>query len=159
MKRTVLLAAIYFASVAAASAGSDDWYFSIRPPSGGPTFRVGPYNSQFGCQDWLGSALYLHGPLCHGHPTQLNCAPIGNGYAYPVGFPYPVPAGAQIPSGNCVEVNGQGDLRPGYYYFQYPVNGGNAAGPFSTNAGCRSRLANDVGETGSDCFFVGNTGE
>ncbi len=138
--------------------GVDGWFFSITPPNGGQTFDVGPYNSLYGCRDWLGSALYLHPTTCHNHPNDYNCRIIGNGYAYPQGFPYPVPADEQIPSGDCFESNQPG-LGQGNYYFFYSNIGGSVVGGARSNRKCNKSRRNTLGETGSGCFFVGDTGE
>ncbi len=149
-------------------AGTDDWFYRITPPNDGASFDVGPYNSEYGCKDWLGSAIFLHGPHCYDHPTDQNCVPIGNGFAYPAGFPYPVPPSEEIPGGACFESNAPG-LRPGYYFFLYsegllysdshPLFGA-ALGPFGYRA-CDRALASaqTQGVTGTGCFFVGDTRE
>ena len=143
-----------------AYAGTNDWFYRITPPNGAAAFDVGPYNSEFGCKDWLGSALFLHGPYCHDHPTDRNCVPIGNGFAYPAGFPYPVPREKQIPSGTCFESDAKG-FRQGYYFFWYSDRSPFAAavGPFD-EPNCNSVLAGwTQGRAGTGCFFIGNTRE
>jgi hypothetical protein len=143
-------------------AGANDWFYRITPPNGGASFDVGPYNSEYGCKDWLGSAIFLHGPLCHDHPIDQNCVPIGNGFAYPTGFPYPVPSSEQIPSGACFESTAPG-LHQGYYFFWYsdghPLIGA-AIGPFDYRA-CDRILAEAQTKavTGTGCFYVGDTRE
>src|SRR3982074_1289945 len=136
-------------------AGTNDWFYRITPPNGAAAFDVGPYNSEYGCKDGLGSALYLHGPLCHDHPTNKNCVSIGNGFAYPAGFPYPVPREKQIPSGNCFESSATG-FRQGYYFFWYSARSQFAAavGPFGEQE-CNDVLAGwTQGRAGTGCFYV-----
>ena len=142
------------------SAGANDWFYRITPPGGAAAFDVGPYNSEYGCKDWLGSALFLHGPHCHDDPTDKHCVPIGNGFAYPAGFPYPVPPEKQIPSGTCFESDAPG-MRQGYYFFSYSDRppAGTAIGPFDEQT-CNSVLAVwTQGRPGTGCFYVGNTYE
>jgi len=141
-------------------AGTKDWFYRITPPNGAAAFDVGPYNSEYGCKDWLGSALYLHGPHCHDHPTNRNCVPIGNGFAYPAGFPYPVPPDKQIPSGTCFESNAAG-MRQGYYFFSYSDRSRSAAaiGPFAQEKCDRVLTAWKQGRAGTGCFYVGDTRE
>jgi hypothetical protein len=141
-------------------AGTNDWFYRITPPNGAAAFDVGPYNSEYGCKDWLGSALFLHGPHCHDDPNARNCAPIGNGFAYPAGFPYPMPRDQQIPSGSCFESSARG-FPQGYYFFWYSNRSPFAAaiGPFGPQK-CDSVLAGwTQGRPGSGCFFIGNTRE
>ena len=141
-------------------AGTNDWFYRITPPNGAAAFDVGPYNSEFGCKDWLGSALFLHPNECHDHPSDYNCRIIGNGFAYPAGFPYPVPQDKQIPSGTCVESNARG-MRQGYYFFWYSDRSPFAAavGPFGEQE-CESVLAGwTQGRAGTGCFYVGDTRE
>jgi hypothetical protein len=141
-------------------AGTNDWFYRITPPNGAAAFDVGPYNSEYGCKDWLGSALYLHPDACHDHPSDHNCRIIGNGFAYPAGFPYPVPPDKQIPSGTCFESDQPG-MREGYYFFSYSDRGpfAVAVGPFGSQK-CDSELAGwKQGRAGSGCFFVGDTRE
>jgi hypothetical protein len=143
-----------------AYAGANDWFYRIRPPNGAAEFDVGPYNSEFGCKDWLGSALFLHGPHCHDHPTDRNCVPIGNGFAYPAGVPYPVPREKIIPSGTCFESDAPG-FRQGYYFFWYSDRSPFAAavGPF-TEKNCNSVLAGwTPSQAGTGCFYIGDTHE
>ncbi len=104
------------------------WYFSVKPPRGGPAIKVGPY-TQLACGDMLGSALYAHPFECHftGPYPPENCENIGNGFAYPKGWPYPVPVGSdeQLPSSACFEAPLHGN--PGYYgwyFFFYTRTGG-----------------------------------
>lgn len=135
------------------------WFYSITPPMGGQTFDVGPYNSEFGCKDWLGSALFLHPEECHEHPNDFNCRIIGNGFAYPVGFAFPVPAGAQIPSGTCFESSEPG-MRQGRYFFLYTKSGGSAERWTRKNRKlARGMVAAGVAEIGTGKFFVGDTRE
>ena len=141
-------------------AGANDWFYRITPPGGAAAFDVGPYNSEYGCKDWLGSALFLHGPHCHDDPTDKNCVPIGNGFAYPAGFPYPVPPEKQIPSGTCFESAAPG-MRQGYYFFSYSDHppAGTPVGPFDSQK-CESVLAVwTQGRAGTGCFYVGDTRE
>jgi hypothetical protein len=104
------------------------WYFSVKPPNGGPALKVGPY-SQLACGDMLGSALYAHPFACHftGPNPPENCRNIGNGFAYPKGWPYPVPVGSdqQLPSSACFEapLDGNPDYY-GWYFFFYTRTGG-----------------------------------
>jgi hypothetical protein len=141
-------------------AGTDDWFYRITPPNGAAAFDVGPYNSEYGCKDWLGSALFLHPSSCHDHPSDHNCRVIGNGFAYPAGFPYPVPLEKQIPSGTCFESQAPG-FPQGYYFFSYSDRPASAAaiGPFSLQK-CNSVHAGWTrGRAGSGCFFIGDTRE
>src|ERR1700722_10021015 len=80
------------------------WYFSITPPHG-QTFDVGPYASHWDCNDMCGSALYSHPFACHFTGLPHDCRIIGNGFAYPKGFPFPVAAGEEIPSNGCFWLN------------------------------------------------------
>ena len=150
-------------------AGTNDWFYRITPPNDGVAFDVGPYNSEYGCKDWLGSAIFLHGPHCYDHPTDQNCVPIGNGFAYPEGWPYPMPPSEQIPGGACFESNAPG-MRPGYYFFLYSdgllfYNDGHlpfgaAVGPFGSRTCDRVLAATQTqAVTGTGCFFVGDTRE
>src|SRR5260370_9424692 len=89
-------------------AGTNDWFYRITPPNDGASFDVGPYNSEYGCKDWLGSEIFLHGPHSYVHPTDQNCVPIGNGFSYPAGFPDPIPPSEENPGGACYEPNAPG---------------------------------------------------
>lgn len=130
--------------------GNKGWYWTATSPNGGEPAVIGPYNSEYGCKDWLGSALFLHGPLCHDHPNDANCAPIGNGYAYVVGTPYPAPR--QIPSATCFQCAGNCKVPSGYKGLVYPASGSVQV------VGC-GKFKKSTEMKGSGCFFVGDTGE
>ncbi len=117
---TVTLLLLLGASVADAG-----YFFSITPPNGGPSFPVGPYKSYGAAADTLGSALYSHPFACHLHWSPYNCRTIGNGFAYPEDFPYPVPPDQQIPINAVYEDNSQlNNLKIGWYFFFYTATGG-----------------------------------
>ena len=73
--------------------GGFGWFFPIQSPAGDtPTrFYVGPYVTRAQCQDMFGSAIYSHPFACHEGWSPSNCAITGNGFAYPLHYPYPVP--------------------------------------------------------------------
>ena len=136
------------------------WFYTVTPPSAGPAFVVGSFNSEFGCKDWLGSAMYLHPQACHSHPTNYNCRIIGNGYAYPTHWPFPTD---NITSGTCFNNNNRTSTNR-YWFFWYDANGGTKVGGMSSGGRCEALRqkylrSNRPGEAGSGCFFVGNTGE
>ena len=132
------------------------WFYDITPPLGGQTFDVGPYNSEYGCKDWCGSAFFLHPAACHTHPSDYNCRNIGNGYAYPKGFPYPVPHDQEIPSNCCFRSNQPG-MPQGYYFFLYTSAGGSAER--CTHHVIKKARSIPNAELGNGCFFVGDTRE
>lgn len=109
---------------------SQAWYFVVTPPPGdGPAFNVGPWvgtNGHAMCNDTLGSALYSHPYECHiTGPVGKNCINTGNGFAYPKGYPYPVPTAMQIVNGQgCVNLprNKTTDLSMGLYFLFYGPN-------------------------------------
>jgi hypothetical protein len=142
------------------SPAQGSWYYTVTPPSAGPSFVVGYYNSELGCKDWLGSAIYLHPKVCHNHPTGYNCRVIGNGYAYPNHWPFPA---ADITSGTCFN-SGTHTSKNRYWFYWYDSNGGTKAGGTSDGGHCEAvrqqyLRSNRPGEAGSGCFFIGNTGE
>src|SRR5713226_4240696 len=83
------------------------WFFSMTPPHG-QTFNVGPYPSHADCNNMLGSAHFRHPFACHIDPSDFNCRIIGNGFAYPKSYPFPVPKDMVIPGGDCFESNEPG---------------------------------------------------
>ena len=131
------------------------WFYTVTPPDGSLLLIVGPYNSEFGCKDWLGSALYLHGPLCHNHPSADHCKPIGAGYAAP-----------GVASGTCYAERDVDVPAGGYGFFWYPFQGGGQIigghwGPAKCGRMRRKYVAanGDAGIAGSGCFFSGQTFE
>jgi hypothetical protein len=117
---TVLLLLLFNASVANAR-----WFFTITPPNGGASFPVGPYKTVSQCLDTLGSAAFSHPFACHLQWSKQNCRIIGNGFAYPEDYPYPVPPDEVMTSVGCYEDNsGSYELRRGWYFFFYTAIGG-----------------------------------
>jgi hypothetical protein len=111
-------------------AAKQAWYFPVVPPPGdGPVFYVGPYNSLAGCRDMYGSAIYSHPYACHitgPHPPS-NCRNIGNGFAYPKDYPYPVPPTQAIVGlyngGDCAKLDrSKDDPKSGWYFLFYGPN-------------------------------------
>ncbi len=115
-----LLLALISATAQPSQAGG--WYFSMTPPHG-QTFDVGPYKTHFQCNDMCGSALYSHPFACHRTGLPKDCGIIGNGFAYPKDFPFPVPLDEEIPSNGCFWSNEPG-LSRGKYFFFYTNTGG-----------------------------------
>ena len=108
-----------------ASAVHAGYFFYIDPPNGGPSIPVGPYKSYGDCADTLGSALYSHPFACHLHWSPNNCRIIGNGFAYPSDFPYPVPPDLLIPVNEVFnQKKGPNDLKKGWYFLFYTATGG-----------------------------------
>lgn len=107
------------------------WYWTATPPaSGAQPIYIGPYPNLWDCRDMLGSALYAHPFACHldGPNPPSNCRIIGNGFAYPKGYPYPVPSDMMIPSADCVESDDPSlKLKAGWYFLYYTVSGGGVA--------------------------------
>lgn len=108
----------------------EGWYFPVVPPSGdGTIFYVGPYHTIAGCQDMYGSAIYYHPFACHltgPHPPS-NCRILGNGFAYPRDYPYPVPSNDVIvgvaDGGGCVKRTiAADDPKQGWYFLFYTHN-------------------------------------
>jgi hypothetical protein len=124
MLRRFVMAALIVAAFGLARSpayAQQGWYFKISPPHG-PAFDVGPYQTQSACADMLGSALYAHPWGCH--LGGKDCSIIGNGFAYPASYPYPVPADKQIPGSACFEADAQhlpdgGTALPRGWYFLY----------------------------------------
>jgi hypothetical protein len=136
------------------------WYFSITPPHG-QTFDVGPYASHWDCNDMCGSALYSHPFACHFTGLPHDCRIIGNGFAYPKGFPFPVPAGEEIPSNGCFWSN-EPPLRSGNYFFFYTNTTGSIeeCSKFRKfNALAKDTPGDEIAVTkrvcGGPCFTVG----
>jgi hypothetical protein len=106
------------------------WYFPVVPPPGdGPVFYVGPYATLAGCRDMYGSAIYSHPWACHitGPNPPSNCRNIGNGFAYPKGYPYPVPPSEAIVGvyngGDCAKLTrSKDDPQPDWYFLFYGPN-------------------------------------
>jgi hypothetical protein len=108
-----------------ASAADAGWYFTINPPNGGLPFLVGPYNNYSDAADTLGSALFASPWACHLQWSKYNCRIIGNGFAYPGDFPYPVPGDEVIPSPNLTRASkGSYSLAKGWYFLFYTAIGG-----------------------------------
>lgn len=132
------------------------WIFTVTAIDGTQAVTVGPYKTVGGCRDWLGSALYLHPFKCHLHPTEHNCRIIGNGYAYPEGWPYPSPV--TLPSIDCTESSDP--VAPnGFGYFSYSPSGVHIEGGKWGKYGCgrrRKTAAMRGAVVGSGCFFQGN---
>jgi hypothetical protein len=101
------------------------WFFIVTPPSGyGPQFAVGPYANHADCDDTLGSALYHHPFECHLTGNPNDCIILGNGFAYPAGYPFPVPPDLQIVNAQgCVQVSGSPRYRQGWYFLFYTPGG------------------------------------
>lgn len=136
------------------------WFYTVTPPLGGPPFVVGYYDSDRGCADWLGSAMYLHPSACHNHPTSHNCRIIGDGYAYPKGWPFPTD---DITSGACVS-SGHSTSTNRYWFYWYNSIGGSTVGGTRDASQCEALRrqylsSNRPGDAGTTCFFVGSTGE
>jgi hypothetical protein len=111
------------------------WYFPVVPPPGdGAVFYVGPYKTLGGCRDMYGSAIYSHPFACHftgPHPPS-NCRNIGNGFAYPKDYPYPVPPNDAIvglyEGCDCMKrARTKDDPKTGWYFLFYGPNGSIAA--------------------------------
>lgn len=104
------------------------WYWTVIPPAAAAeTIYVGPYPSRWDCRDMLGSAIYAHPWACHIglKPTAVTCRIIGNGFAYPADYPYPVPPDMYITGQDCVESDDPGLRRKaGWYFLYYTVDGG-----------------------------------
>ena len=160
-KRTIT--AVVLILVINTSIAHAGWFFTITPPNGGPSFPVGPYSNLSYCRDMLGSALYAHPFACHlGRP---ECQNIGNGFAYPKDFPYPVSADRQIPSDDCFEENSRvSNLRRGWYFLFYTATGGSVEKCSSYHKFQRlteeipgDEIANysDMRCPGAPCFSVG----
>ena len=137
------------------------WFFMVISPYGGQVVNIGPYNSELGCNDWQGSACYEFSPGCP------DCHHIGNGFAYPKGWPYPPDeppgsgAGSLItPCGSCytsqhfpvdsVTLRASADWHS--YGLVYPAAGGVEL------LGC-GKYKQSTEVKGSRCFFIGDTGE
>ena len=121
---------------------------------------VGTYNSEYGCKDWLGSAIYLHPWACHIHPTNYNCRIIGNGYAFAANWPFPT---EDITSGTCFNNSGHASSNR-YWFYWYNSLGGSKVGGTADAGSCEALRkkylrSNRPGEAGNGCFFVGNTYE
>lgn len=138
-------------------ASAQGWYFEVISPVDSTVANVGPYNSLNGCNDWQGSACYLHPAACSSDPTPYNCRIIGNGFAYPASWAYPptftiTPCGACYQLANAPAGSVTKDAPQGRYGLVYPDGGG------VDLKGCNTyKAATDL--KGSRCFFVGDTGE
>lgn len=163
LRRGLVFVAVLLVIVSASAQLSwarGSWYYTVTPPLGGPTFIVGNYNSEYGCKDWLGSAMYSHPGACYYHPSANNCRITGNGYAYPEHWPFPT---ANIMSGTCFN-----SVRPmsqnRWWFFWYDSKGGSVIGGTSGGNSCEAMRqkylrSNRPGDPGSGCFFMGNTRE
>ena len=122
MQKRIVCTVIFLALIKTTIAHAG-WFYMITPPNGGPSFPVGPYKNLSNCRDMLGSALFAHPFACHlGKP---QCQNIGNGFAYPKDFAYPVSADDQIPSNDCFQDNtGSLGQRRGWYFLFYTATGG-----------------------------------
>lgn len=95
------------------------WYWGAYSPDRTKRIWVGPYGSLLGCRDMLGSATYAHPYACHvagPHPPS-NCKIIGNGFAYPAHWGFPVPADRMMVSHDCTRLpRGPYTNRRGWYF-------------------------------------------
>jgi hypothetical protein len=153
-----LLLALIGATAQPLQAGG--WYFSITPPHG-QTYDVGPYKTHWDCNDMCGSALYSHPFACHLTGLQKDCGIVGNGFAYPKGFVFPVPLDQEIPSNGCFHSNEPGQPR-GKYFFFYTNTGGSiekCANFNEFNDLAKQTPGDEVATTrrncGGPCFTVG----
>lgn len=78
----------------------------------------------------LGSAIFSHPWACHlgQQPASITCRNLGNGFAYPKDYFYPLPANMQLTGQHCVESDNP-DLRlhRGWYFVYYTRQGGGVA--------------------------------
>jgi hypothetical protein len=154
----VIATLLVISATALTSPAQGGWSYKITPPLAGPAFEVGYFNSEYGCKDWEGSAIFLHPSTCHNHPSDYNCRIIGNGYAYPIHWPFPTDA---ITFGSCI--NGSHPTSKNrYWFFWYDSHGGTMEGGTNGAGRCEAMRqkylhSNRPGEAGSGCFFVGNT--
>jgi hypothetical protein len=134
--------------------GSDAWFFPIQPPRGdGEVFYVGPYENQEKCQDTFGSAIFSHPIKCHETGLPADCANIGNGFAYPANWPYPVPAALTLtPSQLCVKLPDTAlNNRSGLFFLFYGPNG--ASGVKACGEYAADRALADKAGSG---YLIGN---
>jgi hypothetical protein len=160
------------------------WYWGVQSPSDGPEspstgpeLWVGPYSSDADCADMYGSAIYAHPFLCHitGPNPPSNCEIIGNGFAYPESYRYPVPADEVIAGNlNCQEMtiaNNPYTVADGWYFLYYPLSGAQLIGSTSlerctelyaryaslalTTPGAQIGYYSDSACPGAPCFSVG----
>ena len=156
------------------------WYWGVQSPSNGPEspntgpeLWVGPYSSDSDCADMYGSAIYAHPWECH--LTGQDCGIIGNGFAYPESYPYPVPADEVIAGNlNCQEMtiaNNPYTVADGWYFLYYPLSGAQLIGSTSlktctelyaqyaslalTTPGAQIGYYSDSKCPGAPCFSVG----
>ncbi|MBE3604119.1 hypothetical protein IMX07_10840 [bacterium] len=96
------------------------WYWGAYSPDRTKEIWVGPYGSLANCRDMLGSATYAHPFACHvdGPNPPSNCRIIGNGFAYPAHWGFPVPADRMMVSYDCVKLPraGANARRWGWYF-------------------------------------------
>lgn len=142
-----------------------NWYFEVISPNGGAIANIGPYNDILGCNDWQGSACYLHPNTCQDDPTTFNCRIIGDGFAYPKGWAYPptgkpgtglgsliTPCGACYTPKNAPTGSKTLSVNTGQYGLVYPSTGGvklETCGNYDKAAQMK----------GSRCFYVGQNAD
>lgn len=109
------------------------WYWGVQyPPVTGSVLWVGPYPNDADCADMYGSAIYAHPWACHLDCTTAgscaeNCKIVGNGFAYPKAWPYPVPP-ADLIAGtlNCTlykDITPRPTPAAGWYFLWYSSTG------------------------------------
>lgn len=126
-----LMATFLAAPTVAGEKRRQHWYWTVTPAATqAQVIYIGPYNTLAGCRDMLGSAIFSHPWGCHlgWQPASATCRNIGNGFAYPANYPYPIPTDMQITGQDCVQNDNPGlRLRSGWYFLYYTIMGGGVA--------------------------------
>jgi len=142
-------------------------YWTVTPRvAGAATIYIGPYDDLAGCRDMLGSAIFAHPWACHTDPSGFNCRNIGNGFAYPKSYPYPLTPDLYLTGPDCVRsADPSLRLKKSWYFLYYTIDGGGveACKEYKTykevakiTPGMELGFYRDSKCPGAPCFSVGS---
>jgi hypothetical protein len=114
----------------------------------------------------LGSAIFAHPWACHTDPSGFNCRNIGNGFAYPKSYPYPLTPDLYLTGPDCVKsADPSLRLKKSWYFLYYTIDGGGveACKEYKTykevakiTPGMELGFYRDSKCPGAPCFSVGS---